>query len=94
MRDKVTATVDENVSEEEAFVSITLNDGREFEKHIEHAIGSVERPMTREALEKKFSEQTATALPKDQVDSVMALCWDIEALEDISIIAKASIPSI
>ncbi len=94
LRDKVTATVDENVSEEEAFVTITLTDGTVLEKHIEHAIGSVERPMTKDALEKKFSDQAATALPKDQVDRVMALCWDIEALEDISIIAKASVPNI
>jgi 2-methylcitrate dehydratase PrpD len=63
-----------------------------LQKHIEHAIGSVERPMTKEALEKKFSDQAATALPQDQIDNVMALCWDIEALEDVSIIAKASVP--
>ena len=93
LRDKVSATVDENVSEEEAFVSITLNDGTVLETHIEHAIGSVERPMSKEALEKKFSDQAATALPKNQIDQVMALCWDIESLDDVSTITRASVPA-
>ena len=93
LRDKVTAQADDNVSEEEAFVSITLNDGTVLDKHIEHAIGSLERPMTREALEKKFSGQAASALPVNQIDRVTALCWEIESLDDVSEIARASMPA-
>jgi len=92
LRDKVTARVDENVSEEEAFVSITLNDGTVLDKHIEHAIGSLERPMTNEALEKKFSDQAAGALAAEQIDRLMAMCWNIESLDNISEIANASVP--
>ena len=92
LRDKVTATMDENVSEEEAFVSITLNEDTMVDIHIEHAIGSIERPMTKEALENKFSGQAASALPADQIDRVMALCWDIESMDDVSVIANASVP--
>ena len=71
----------------------TLNDGTVLEKHIEHAIGSFERPMTRDALEIKFADQAATALPMAQVQDVMALCWDVEALDDVSAIAEASVPA-
>ena len=92
LRDKVTATMDENVSEEEAFVSITLNEDTMVDIHIEHAIGSIERPMTKEALENKFSGQAASALPGNQIDRVMALCWDIESMDDVSVIANASVP--
>ncbi len=84
--------MDEKVSEEEAFVSITLNDGTVLDKHIEHAIGSLERPMSKEALEMKFSGQAASALAAAQIDQVMAMCWDIESLADVSDIANASIP--
>ncbi len=89
----MTATADESVSEEEAFVSITLQDGTELKKHVEHAIGSIERPMSKAALEKKFSDQAATALPKERIDEVMALCWNIESLDDVSTIATATVPA-
>ena len=92
LRDKVTARADETVSEEEAFVSITLNDGNVLDKHIEHAIGSLERPMTREALEQKFSGQAASALPQERIDRIMAMCWEIESLDDVGDIARASVP--
>ncbi|HJO10750.1 MAG: MmgE/PrpD family protein [Gammaproteobacteria bacterium] len=92
LRGKVTAQIDENVSEEEAFVSITLNDGSVLDKHVEHAIGSMERPMTREALEQKFSGQAASALPVDQIERVMALCWDIESITDINELIRATVP--
>ncbi len=91
LRDKVEARADESVSEEEAFVSITLKDGTVLQKHVEHAIGSIERPMSKEALEKKFADQAT--LPQDQVERVMALCWDIEALDDVSAIADATVPA-
>ncbi len=91
LRDKVEARADESVSEEEAFVSITLNDGTVLQKHIEHAIGSIERPMSKEALEEKFADQAT--LPAGQVERMMALCWDIESLGDVSAIADASVPA-
>jgi 2-methylcitrate dehydratase PrpD len=93
LRDKVTAQIDEGVSEEEAFVRITLNDGTVLDKHVEHAIGSLERPMTNEALERKFSDQAATTLPAQQIPEVMALCWDIETLDDVSLIAVTAVPT-
>jgi hypothetical protein len=82
--------MDENVSEEEAFVAITLNEDTMVDIHIEHAIGSLERPMTREALEHKFSGQAASALPEDQIDRVMTLCWEIESLDDVGELANAA----
>ena len=93
LRDKVTAQIDEEVSEEEAFVRITLTDGTVLETHVEHAIGSLERPMTREALEAKFADQARTALPMTQINDVMTLCWNIQDLDDVSEIAQASVPA-
>jgi 2-methylcitrate dehydratase PrpD len=90
LRDRVEATVDENVSEEEAFVTITLKDGTVLSKHIEHAVGSVERPLTREQLEQKFADQAQTALPMAQIENVMALCWEIEDLDSVGDIARAA----
>jgi 2-methylcitrate dehydratase PrpD len=90
LRDRVEATIDENVSEEEAYVSITLKNGKVVDKHIEHAIGSVQRPLTKEHLEHKFADQAQSALPMSQIDDVMALCWEIEGLKTVSEISRAS----
>lgn len=90
LRDRVEATVDEDVSEEEAFVSITLNDGNVLSTHVENAIGSVERPLTREQLEHKFADQAQTALPLAQIEDVMAICWEIESLDSVGDVARAT----
>ena len=93
MRQSVSSWDPGAIIEEEAFVSITLNDGTVLNKHIEHAIGSFEEPMTTESLEKKFKGQALSALPASQIDRVMAMCWKIESLEDVSEIARASVPA-
>ena len=93
LRDRVEATADEMVSEEEAFVSITLKDGSVLEKHVEHAIGSVQRPLSKEQLELKFADQAQTTLPRDQVENVMARCWEIENITDIGELARATQPA-
>ncbi|MDH3989315.1 MAG: MmgE/PrpD family protein [Gammaproteobacteria bacterium] len=90
LRDRVEATIDENVSEEEAYVSITLKNGRVVDKHIEHAIGSVQRPLTTEHLEQKFADQAQSALPMSQIENVMAMCWEIEGLDEVSEISRAA----
>lgn len=93
LRSKVSATADARVSEEEAFVRITLTDGTRLEKHIEHAVGSMEQPMSNAALEQKFAGQAISALPAGQIDRIMALCWDFESLSDVSQLARASVPA-
>ncbi len=90
LRDRVEATADENVSAEEAFVSITLRNGTVVDKHIEHAIGSVQRPLTKEHLEHKFADQAQSALPMSQIEDVIAICWEIERLNKVSEISSAS----
>ncbi len=90
LRDRVEASVDEDVSEEEAFVSITLRDGTVHSTHIENAIGSVQRPLTREHLEQKFADQAQTALPMSQIEEVMALCWEVENLDLVGEVARAA----
>lgn len=92
LRDKVSAQADESVREEEAFVVIRLHDGTVLSKHVEHAIGSLERPMTNASLESKFKDQALTALPGDQIDRVMAKCWQIESLADVNDLTRVAVP--
>lgn len=89
---RVEAQIDPAVSEEEAWVAVTLRDGTVLEKHVEHAVGSVQNPLTNAQLEFKFSDQAQTALPLSQIEAVMALCWEIEQLDNVGRIAKSTVP--
>jgi 2-methylcitrate dehydratase PrpD len=93
LRDRVSATSDDNVSEEEAFVTITLTDGTILQKHVEHAIGSLERPMTTESLQQKFRGQAITALPDAQIERIMSMCWEIESSRNVAELARATVPA-
>jgi 2-methylcitrate dehydratase PrpD len=92
LRDRVHATVDQSVRDDEAYVRITLKNGDVLERHVEHAIGSLGRPQTDEDLGAKFSGLTADILPREQSDRLLNLCWRIGELPDVSELSKASVP--
>jgi 2-methylcitrate dehydratase PrpD len=91
LRDRVTATVDPALKEEQVRAAITLKDGRRLEKFIEHVVGSVERPMSDADLEAKFLGLGAGVLPESQIQTLIKRCWDIEGLAsaaDLAVIAR------
>jgi len=87
---KVNAVVDPGVAADEAHVSIELVDGRRFEKHVEHALGSLDRPLGDRQLEEKFRDLADAVMPAAQVQELIGLCWRIRELEDVSVLARAS----
>ena len=90
LRDRVTATVDPALREEQVRATIVMKDGRRLEKFIEHVVGSVERPMSDADLEAKFLSLTDGVLPEAQARRVMALCRTIETLPGAAAIAEAA----
>src|SRR6185503_14636379 len=54
LRDKVTATVDKAMHEDQVHVTIKLKNGKTLEKYVEHCVGSLGRPMSDADLEAKF----------------------------------------
>ncbi len=90
LRDKVAAVAEDDIAEDEAFVRVTLNDGRVLNKHVEHAIGSLERPMDDAALNAKFDGLAREALPAAKADALRDLCWGLESLEDAAALARAA----
>ncbi|MHB9097399.1 MAG: MmgE/PrpD family protein [Syntrophales bacterium] len=92
LRDKVEAKADACIAEDAAHIAIRLKDGRTIEKKIEHAIGSLARPMSDADLEAKFRGLAAGALSPVGTDSLIGLCWSIEWLMDAGEVACASVP--
>jgi 2-methylcitrate dehydratase PrpD len=93
LRDKVSAAVDKSVHEDAAHVTIKLKDGRTLEKHVEHAIGSLARPMSDADLEAKFRKFAQGILPAAGTDALIKLCWTLEKLESAGDIARAAVPA-
>lgn len=92
VRDRVVATIDPAIKPEQVDMTITLNDGRTLHKFIEHAIGSVEVPMTDQQLDAKFLDLAKDILPQSQARHLIQVCRDVESLASAAEIAKAATP--
>lgn len=90
LRDRVVATVDPAIREEQVRVVVSLRDGRRVEKFIEHAVGSAESPMSDAALEKKFLDLADGPLAPARARALLASCWRVEELPSVADIARAA----
>jgi 2-methylcitrate dehydratase PrpD len=72
-------------------VTITMQDGREYQEEVEHCLGSIERPMTFEDVTRKFRECAACSLkplPAAKVEKVIDMVGRLETLPDVSEIIR------
>jgi 2-methylcitrate dehydratase PrpD len=90
LRDRVTAIVDPSIKEDQVRVTVSMKDGRRLEKFVEHAVGSVEHPMSDSDLETKFSRLADGVLPQDRIHRLIDLCWKIETLKDAAELPRAA----
>jgi len=80
LRRRVTAEPDPSVAKMEAHVLIELVDGKRIERHVLHALGSVERPMSDGDIEAKARSLMVGVLPADRIDALVSACWGADAL--------------
>jgi 2-methylcitrate dehydratase PrpD len=90
LRDRVAATIDPSIAQDQVRIVVTLTDGRRLEKFIEHAVGSVDRPMSNSDLEAKFLGNAAGVLSPERAHALMDLCWRAETLPRAAAIADAA----
>jgi 2-methylcitrate dehydratase PrpD len=95
LRRKVIATVDDSIDEASADVTAVLKDGRRVHVFVEHAIGSIENPMTDALLEGKFHGLADAVLGHDQTSALIAQCWTLgeaSQLRDLALLATPKHP--
>ena len=90
VRDRVTATVDPSIKEDQVRATITLADGRRLETFVEHVVGSLERPMSDSDLEAKFTGLADEVLAAPRGRVLMDLCWTIDTLPNAAALARAA----
>ena len=93
LRDKVSATVEQGIHEDQVRIAIKLRSGKVLEKFVEHAVGSLGKPMSDDDLETKFRGQIDGILSKAEADKLLGLCWEIGRLKDAAHVARASVPA-
>ncbi|MCE2949165.1 MAG: MmgE/PrpD family protein [bacterium] len=90
LRSRVGAKVDEGFATDEAEVSVVVDDGRTLVRHVDHAVGSLVRPMADATLEAKFIDLCDGVLPRPAADALAAQVWAIDRLPDASAVIRAS----
>ena len=89
LRERVQVTTDPAVQSDEAYLTVTTRDGEILSKHVEHALGSVERPMTNGDLEDKFRQLATGILGQEEVAKLLPMIWNMETLEDVNALSRA-----
>ena len=90
LQQRVTATIDKSIKEDQARVKIRLKDGRVLERFVAHVIGSVENPLSDAGLQEKFSDLCAGVLTTDKMHRLADLCHAPETIEDAGEIGRAA----
>ncbi|KAH9909908.1 hypothetical protein F4778DRAFT_775816 [Xylariomycetidae sp. FL2044] len=86
MRKKVNVTTDDAVSEDEAYVSVAFDDGTTLEKYVEHAVGSLEKPLSEDDLRKKFMDQVTRQLGEVRARKAYDAFANIQDMPDVGMI--------
>ena len=82
----------DGVKEDQVHITMTLTDGRVFEKYIEHCVGSIGNPMSDADLAAKFRLLCNGILPAAQIEKLIGSCWGLGKLKSAAQIARAAVP--
>lgn len=91
LRRKVDVTTDRACHEASVTISVTLDDGRCIGKHVERAIGSLERPLTNAEIDTKFLGQSVPVIGDTASDALLAQAWKLVDMTDVGELARASL---
>jgi 2-methylcitrate dehydratase PrpD len=92
LRRKVIATVDDAIDEASADVTAVLKDGRRVHVFVEHAIGSLQNPMTDAHLEAKFHGLSDPILGAMQTRALISACWAIGKAGSVADVVALAVP--
>lgn len=92
LRARVSAQADASLREDEARVTIALADGRVLERHVRHATGSIDNPLSDRGLEEKFRGLAGDVLPQARREALLAKCWSVAELPDVAELARLATP--
>jgi 2-methylcitrate dehydratase PrpD len=93
VREHTVAVADASVTDDQAHIEVELVSGQTISRFVEASLGNLRRPMTDRQLEQKFRDQAVLALPAEQTETLIALCWRIDELDDVGELIRAAVPT-
>ena len=82
LRTRVHAEASPGVAVEEAYVELVYASGARHTLHVEHCVGSLERPMSDAQIEAKFLSLCNGVLPADRVERALSLLRQLPELDE------------
>ncbi len=82
-RRKVHAVVDDSIDEAAVRVSALLKNGERVDIAVEHAIGSLQRPLSEQQLQDKFNDLVVPVLGQARADEITRTCRALGSLGDV-----------
>ncbi|MEP6607541.1 MAG: MmgE/PrpD family protein [Burkholderiaceae bacterium] len=92
LRLRIVATVDDRINEASADVTAIMTDGRREHVFVEHAIGSLQRPMSDAQLEAKFRALSEPVIGTDKTQSLIASAWETGTASDVRALTAGAQP--
>ena len=92
LRRKVVATTDDSIAEAAADVTAVMKDGSRKHVFVEHAIGSLERPMTDRDLEGKFHLLADGVIGVAKANALIEACWKLGAAGSVKDLVAKAVP--
>lgn len=89
LRGRIHATAAPEMAADAARVRIVMRDGRTLEEHIDHCLGSRERPMDDGALDDKFLGQARVVMGEAEAHDALAACREIAGARDVTSLVAA-----
>jgi 2-methylcitrate dehydratase PrpD len=93
VRRKVAASVDDAIREESADATAILTGGRKVHVFVEHAIGSLARPLTDADLEAKFHALADPVIGRARAGDLIAAWWQTAAAADVQRLVSLARPA-
>jgi 2-methylcitrate dehydratase PrpD len=93
LRGRVDAIVDDSIDEASADITILTTDGRSLHLFVEHAIGSLERPMSEAQLKAKFVDQSAPVIGAERANQAWLVARNLAQHGDLTPLLAAATQS-
>ena len=92
LRDRVHAAIDDRIDEASADVTVTCHDGRRHHLFVEHALGSLQRPMSDAELAGKFHRLVDPILGSAGADELIAHSMRVASAGNVRALAALARP--
>jgi aconitate decarboxylase len=83
LRDKTTATIDDSIQPDECRITVQTKSGAQ-EKHVEHAVGSLAKPMSKQQFQQKFEDQVEPVIGENSSQRLFSSLLDIMQSKDVA----------